>query len=133
MGGGYPPPKTAGTTTSRIGGLNFYSGTGYILSSWYQYDNNGNVTVYTPQVEYEYGSDPDVNALTKMGQSFYFYDTANQLIREDNSEADGTWTYTWLHGRELASMTVGNDTLYFTYGVFGHANIIFLACPCRFF
>ena len=226
----YANGKTANAATSQLTDLGFYSEAGYTIGSQYAYDNNGNITVYTTRIEYEYGSDPDIDALTRVGYSYYHYDTANQLVREDNEWlnktfvwtydnagnitsrteypyishteevigtptatyaytygddswgdlltayngiprtydeignllTDGTWTYTWRNGRELASMTdgtttwsyvydangmrtsrsngsktynyvyngsqlmqmsVGNDTLYFTYGILGPTTV----------
>ena len=36
-----------------------------------------------------------------------------------NMLSDGTWTYTWEHGRELASMTDGTNTWTYTYNAEG--------------
>ena len=36
-----------------------------------------------------------------------------------NMLSDGTWTYTWEHGRELASMSSGGTTWSFTYDANG--------------
>ena len=183
----YANGTTANTTTTRLNDLGFYSETGYNIWGQYEYDNNGNITAYTPRVESEFESAPDLDALTRMGQSFYHYDTANQLVREDNAWlgktfvwtydnagnitsrkeysyishtaevsgeptatynytygddswgdlltaydgvartydeignvlTDGTWTYTWQNGRELAAMTDGTTTWNYTYDANG--------------
>ena len=136
------------------------------------YDNAGNITscevyehfeawgseppeplaVYT----YTYGDSSWGDLLTAYNGIPRTYDEIGNLL------TDGTWTYTWRNGRELASMsngtatwsytydangmrtsrtngtktynyvyngsqltqmTVGNDTLYFTYGALGPSSV----------
>ncbi len=67
----------------------------------------------TDAVVYTYG-DPE------WGDLLTAYD--GQTITHDaigNPLTDGTWTYTWEHGRELASMTDGETTWDYTYNADG--------------
>ena len=161
---------------------------GYILNSYYSYDNNGNITRYnmTGGSDMEWWS-LNTDEPVRMGETYYHYDTANQLVREDNMwlgktfvwtyddagnitsckeyayinnweevtgtptktntytygdsswgdlltayngvqwsydqignlTNDGTWTYTWQNGRELASMSNGSTTWNYTYDANG--------------
>ena len=184
----YTYGNSATADTSRLGGLQVSGASGYILNSYYSYDNNGNITRYNMTG----GSDMEWMSLNtddpvRMGETYYHYDTANQLVREDNMwlgktfvwtyddagnitsckeyayinnwedvtgtptktntytygdsawgdlltayngvqwsydqignlTNDGTWTYTWQNGRELASMTNGSVTWNYTYDANG--------------
>ena len=157
------------------------------VGSVYEYDGQGNITKYTTSVGHDFDYDPYFDTLTRQGDSYYHYDTANQLVREDNAWlgktfvwtydnagnitsrkeyaytdsdsavsgtptatyaytygdstwgdlltayngaartydeignllTDGTWTYTWRNGRELAGMTDGTTTWSYTYDANG--------------
>ena len=161
---------------------------GFILNSYYSYDDNGNITRYnmTGGSDLEWWS-LNTDEPVRMGETYYHYDTANQLVREDNMwlgktfvwtyddagnitsckeyayinnteevtgtptktntytygdsswgdlltayngvqwsydqignlTNDGTWTYTWQNGRELASMSNGSTTWNYTYDANG--------------
>ena len=95
--------------------------------SWtWSYDNAGNIqskseyayttgTLGSVQSTISYGY-TDANwkdKLTSYGGNQISYDLSGNML------SDGTWTYTWKHGRELASMS-GNGTAWsFTYGADG--------------
>ena len=90
------------------------------------YDNAGNITsrneyAYTTgelgvpldTVIYAY-TDPDWgDLLTAYDGTAITYDTIG------NPLYDGTWTYTWEHGRRLASMTAGTTTWSYSYNADG--------------
>ena len=184
----YTYGNSATADTSRLGGLQVSGASGYILNSYYSYDDNGNITRYnmTGGSDMEWWS-LDEEEATRMGEVYYHYDTANQLVREDNMwlgktfvwtyddagnitsckeyayinnwedvtgtptktntytygdsawcdlltayngvtwqydqignlTSDGTWTYTWQNGRELASMSNGSTTWNYTYDANG--------------
>ena len=168
------------TTTTISGG---------VLESYYTFDDNGNITSYQLMGPGSFESIvPSYNENSVLELVYYHYDSANQLVREDNvgqnkttiweyddagniaaeyswtyippagydaesivhldytyhySDSswgdlltginnctfsydeignplnDGTWTYTWQHGRELASMTNGTATWAYTYDANG--------------
>ena len=99
----------------------------------YAYDNAGNITskreyAYTTgtpgsvlsTITYTYGDSAWGDLLTAYNGNAISYDTIG------NPLSDGTWTYTWEHGRELASMyaedTDGTDnevTVSYTYNADG--------------
>ena len=95
--------------------------------SWtYTYDDAGNILskaeyAYTTgtlgtavsTVSYAYGDTSWGDLLTGYGGKTVTSDTAG------NMTGDGTWTYTWEHGRELSSMTGGGTTWSFTYDADG--------------
>ena len=92
----YTYGNSATADTSRLGGLQVSGASGYILNSYYSYDNNGNITRYNMTG----GSDMEWMSLNtdepvRMGETYYHYDTANQLVREDNMWLGKTfvWTY----------------------------------------
>ena len=79
-----------------VDGLQVSGASGYILNSYYSYDDNGNITRYNMTG----GSDLEWISLNtdepvRMGETYYHYDTANQLVREDNMWLGKTfvWTY----------------------------------------
>ena len=100
------------------------------------YDNAGNIrsrvefaytTAQTPGnpgkvVSYQYsngdwgdlltGRTQMANGVTSTVSSYTYDEIGNPL-------SDGTWTYTWKHGRELASMTNGSTTWAYTYDANG--------------
>ena len=90
------------------------------------YDNAGNIlnrkkyayttgTLGTPTdtVTYTYGDSEWGDLLTAYDGNTITYDTIG------NPLTDGTWTYTWQHGRQLASMTSGTTTWSYTYNADG--------------
>ena len=91
------------------------------------YDNAGNIL---SRSEYGYTTG-DLSSLTPMTVSYAYTDADwgdlltsynGQTIQYDeigNPLTDGTWTYTWQHGRELASMTDGSTTWNYTYNADG--------------
>ena len=90
------------------------------------YDDGGNIT---SRKEYDYttgglGTLRDTVSYsyddTAWGDLLTAYDGVG-ITHDDigNPTNDGTWTYTWEHGRELASMTGGGTTWDFTYDVNG--------------
>ena len=86
------------------------------------YDNAGNITSRTETnhntnetttVAYTYGDSAWGDLLTTYNGNTITHDEVGNML------SDGTWTYTWDHGRELASMTDGTNTWTFTYGANG--------------
>lgn len=90
------------------------------------YDAGGNITsrkeyAYTTgtlgtvldTVTYSYGSSSWKDLLTSYDGKAIHYDGIG------NPEDYGTWSYTWEHGRELASMSNGSTTWTFTYDANG--------------
>ena len=183
----YSSGETANTTTTQLTQFGFGSLTDHSVGGQYTYDSNGNIVSYAFRAEYEFNDTPYIEVLTRIGPSYYHYDTANQLVREDNTWlektfvwtydnagnitsrkeyayinpestvtgtptatynytygddswgdlltayngvartydeignvlTDGTWTYTWQNGRELAAMTDGTTTWSYTYDANG--------------
>ena len=87
------------------------------------YDEGGNIQA---RREYEYGT------MTGKSKVVYGYTNSDwgdlltsrggKTVTSDaigNMLSDGTWTYTWEHGRELASMSSGGTTWSFTYDANG--------------
>ena len=90
------------------------------------YDNAGNIL---DRKEYSYttgelGEPTDTVTYTyddsDWGDLLTIYD-GNTITYDEigNPLTDGTWTYTWEHGRQLDSMTDGEKTWDFTYGADG--------------
>ena len=90
------------------------------------YDNAGNIlqrkeyayttgTLGEPDntVAYTYSDTNWGDLLTAYGNNTITYDTIGNPLN------DGTWSYTWQHGRQLASMSDGTTTWTYTYGVDG--------------
>ena len=63
----------------------------------------------TDSVTYIYGNSNWGDLLTEYDGQTITYDQIG------NPVTDGTWRYTWKHGRELASMTAGSTTWNYTY------------------
>ncbi|MBE6920295.1 MAG: RHS repeat-associated core domain-containing protein [Ruminococcaceae bacterium] len=182
----YVENGTPYVTTPQVVYLDVFTMYGYSIDYAYEYDDNGNISYYSSQGSIP-RDDPYYDTLKRMRRSYYHYDTANQLVREDNewlgktfvwaydnagnitsrkeyaytnpnSEVsgtptatyaytygddswgdlltayngiprtydeignlltDGTWSYTWQNGRELASMTDGETTWSYTYDANG--------------
>ena len=99
---------------------------GNFTHTW-TYDKSGNIlerkeyayttgTLGTPTdtVSYTYGDTQGWgDLLTAYDGQTITYDTIG------NPLSDGTWTYTWKHGRQLASMTDGTTTWNYTYNADG--------------
>ncbi len=81
----------------------------------YAYINNWEDVTGTPTKTntYTYGDSAWGNLLTAYNGVQWSYD---QIVNLTN---DGTWTYTWQNGRELASMTKGSTTWNYTYDANG--------------
>ena len=69
---------------------------------------------YNSKVDYKYeDSQGWGDLLTKYGTATFQYDEIGNLT------SDGTWNYSWRHGRELASMSNGSTTWTYTYNTDG--------------
>ncbi len=93
----------------------------------YTYDNGGNIlskTEYayttatnpsspTSTKSYTYGDTSWKDLLTGYNGATLTYDTIGNLT------SDGTWSYTWQHGRQLAGMSSGTKSLTFAYNADG--------------
>ena len=90
------------------------------------YDNAGNIRTReeyayttgelgtpTDTVTYTYGDGDWGDLLTAYDGTTITYDGVGNPLN------DGTWTYTWEHGRQLASMTDGTTTISYTYNAEG--------------
>ena len=95
------------------------------ISTSYLYGENGNLfaelrrpyanssgSTQTAYVEYGWDSDWG-DMLTSYGELSLTYDNIGNMLN------DGTFTYTWEHGRELAEMASGDGTWAFTYDANG--------------
>ncbi|MBO5952749.1 MAG: hypothetical protein J6Q53_01265 [Oscillospiraceae bacterium] len=60
-------------------------------------------------VSYIYGDSEWGDLLTACDRQSFTYDGIGNLL------SDGTWSYAWKHGRELAAMTDGSTTWRYTY------------------
>ena len=90
-----------------------YDNAGNILSRKEYTYTTGELGSATSRVNYTYGNSNWGDLLTAYnGQSITSDSIGNML-------SDGTWTYTWKHGRELAAMSDGSDTWEFTYNADG--------------
>ena len=90
-----------------------YDNAGNILNRKEYAYTTGTLGTVTDTVNYTYGD-------TSWGDLLTAYD--GQAITYDgigNPLNDGTWTYTWKHGRQLASMSDGTKTWNFTYNADG--------------
>ena len=92
-----------------------YDSAGNILSRTEYAYTTGSLNGVTPTdtVSYTYGD-------SQWGDLLTAYD-GNTITSDEigNMLTDGTWTYTWQHGRQLASMTDGTDTWTYTYNASG--------------
>ena len=95
----------------------------------WNYDNAGNIL---SRSEYAYTTANDLSSLTatetvtyqytsaKWGDMLRVYDGQNLTYdASGNLTSDGEYIYTWVHGRELASMSNGTTTWTFTYDASG--------------
>ena len=98
---------------------------GGFTHTW-EYDNAGNIL---SRKEYAYttgelGTLTDTDAYTyedmDWGDLLTAYD-GNAITHDGigNPLSDGTWTYTWKHGRQMASMSDGSTTWSYTYDADG--------------
>lgn len=82
--------------TSSLERVHISARTGYILNIIYEHDDNGNIVSYSFSSGHSIeGSGWDTETAIRMGESYYHYDSANQLVREDNIWLGKTfvWTY----------------------------------------
>ena len=90
-----------------------YDDAGNILSRTEYAYTTGDLGEANDTINYTYGDESWGDLLTAYdGQTISHDNIGNPLT-------DGTWTYTWEHGRELSSMTDGTATWNFQYGVDG--------------
>jgi len=90
-----------------------YDNAGNILSkSEYAY-TTGTLGTAVDTVSYIYGNSNWGDLLTSYDGVSISYDAIG------NPLTDGTWTYTWEHGRQLASMSNGSTTWSYTYDANG--------------
>ena len=97
-------------------------------TTWvYNYDTRGNITskgryAYTTAtapgtaletINYTYQSTGWKDILTGVGSATYTNDAMG------NRTSDGTWTYQWEHGRQLAFMSKSGSTVTYGYGADG--------------
>ena len=100
--------QAAGTTTVWT-----YDNAGNILTRKEYAYNPGTVGTATDTVTYTYEEgDWGDKLIAYDGQTITYDQIGNPLT-------DGTWTYTWKHGRELESMTKGSTTWAYTYNADG--------------
>ena len=98
-------------------------------NTWvFNYDTRGNITskvkyAYTTAtnpgtalqtISYTYQSSGFKDILTGVGGTTYTNDTIG------NRTSDGTWSYTWEHGRQLASMSKTGTSIAYDYGADGY-------------
>ena len=90
--------------TTKLGGVQVSGASGYMLSSYYSYDGNGNITRYniagTSDIEWW---SLNATSSTRMGETYYHYDTANQLVREDNRWLNKTFVWTYDNAGNITS------------------------------
>lgn len=95
--------------------------------TWYwTYDGAGNIET---RKEYEYSTGAMIVLLDTVYYSYGDTEWGDLLTAYDgvaityddigNPLSDGTWTYTWKYGRQLASMTSGTTTWNYTYDANG--------------
>jgi len=98
----------------------------FVIVGVYTYDAGGNITSkkeydYTTGTvgtalstqTYTYGDSSWKDLLTKYNGTTLSYDTVGNLT------GDGTWSYTWVHGRQLAGMSRTGASLSFAYDADG--------------
>lgn len=90
-----------------------YDNAGNILKRTEYSYTNGTLGTVLDTVAYTYGDSGWGDLLTSYDGNTITYDTIG------NPLSDGTWTYTWEHGRELASMSDGETTWTYTYDANG--------------
>ena len=90
-----------------------YDDAGNILSKKEYSYTTGTVGTVVSTKSYTYGNSNWGDLLTAYNGATISSDTIG------NMTSDGTWTYAWEHGRELATMTSGSTTWTFTYDANG--------------
>ncbi len=90
-----------------------YDDAGNILSKKEYAYTTGTLGSVLSTVSYGYGNSNWGDLLTSWGGKTISSDAIG------NMTSDGTWSYSWEHGRELASMTSGGTTWTFTYDANG--------------
>ena len=91
-----------------------YDGAGNITSrKEYTYINNAAIGNLLSTVQYGYTNSTWGDLLTNYNGQAFTYDAVGNLT------FDGTWGYTWEHGRQLKSMTGSSTTWNFTYNADG--------------
>ena len=90
-----------------------YDDAGNILSRTEYAYTTGELDEATKTYSYGYGDSSWGDLLTTYDGSAITYDTVG------NPLDDGTWEYTWEHGRQLSSMTDGTTTWSYTYDADG--------------
>ena len=101
----------------------------YEITLTYTYDDNGNITSVLEKVRNELTTASEAEVSPVDDLITYTYDSANQLIREDNQTAEKTWTWTYDNAGNILSRTeyaytTGSlesktpiDTVTYTYGI----------------
>ena len=98
-----------------------YDLSGNILTkAAYPYSTTDTLGTAVESHTYTYGNANRKDQLTKLTTKIGNNQLTTKTIQYDavgNPTNDGTWTYTWQHGKQLASMTriVGNETVSFEY------------------
>ena len=95
-----------------------YDDAGNILSRKEYAYTTGTLGSVQSTVNYSYGNSSWGDLLTGYGNKTITYEQSGSNTI-GNMASDGTWSYTWEHGRELASMTGGGTTWSFTYDADG--------------
>jgi len=90
-----------------------YDGAGNIQNRKEYAYTTGTLGAVQQQVNYLYGNSNWGDLLTSYNGTAITSDAIGNML------SDGTWSYTWQHGRELASMTDGTTTWSFTYNADG--------------
>ena len=90
-----------------------YNDAGNILTRTEYAYTTGDLGTPTDTVTYTYGDSAWADLLKAYDGVARTYDTIGNLL------TDGTWTYTWQNGRELASMSSGSTTWTYTYDANG--------------
>ena len=110
-------PNDPKANTEEVSGgttwLYAYDNGGNILSkTWYPYTTAEAPTGGTA-ITYTYGNAHWKDQLTAYNGTAITYDTIGNPLN------DGTWTYTWQNGRQLAEMSSAGDTVQFRYNADG--------------
>ena len=90
-----------------------YDAAGNIESRTEYAYTTGNLGAVLDTVEYQYNNDNWGDLLTSYDGNAITYDQIGNPLN------DGTWEYTWEHGRQLASMTDGTVTVDYEYNADG--------------
>ena len=86
----------------------------------FTYDENGNL-LNDGYWTYSWEHGRQLSGMTN-GTTTWIYTYDAKGMRTSRSNGTDTYTYVY-NGNQLSQMTVGNDTLYFTYGVSGPASV----------